>query len=235
MLERFLTWLHTYESVAIWLEGIALVAIFMLDWKQRKDGRKDREEQHEETKAQLHVSQAQASALIDSERPWLLIPIENKIYDIQPPGIVERLPGTVSVVSSGCAFGVRNYGRSPARVIERKLWMVRIGDASLPRLSAYEREGSVNMDYVVAPDTTVPVSVLLEGGDGKLTPQDKEAIDKEINFLWLVGYFRYTDTFQRQEACIYETRVCYRWMPRSYLVPEPFWMRKGPPEYNKTT
>ncbi len=27
MLESFLTWLHKYESLAIWLEGIALVAV----------------------------------------------------------------------------------------------------------------------------------------------------------------------------------------------------------------
>jgi hypothetical protein len=57
MLERFLTWLHTYESVAIWLEGIALVAIFILDWKNRKDQRKDREEQHRETLVQLEQRQ----------------------------------------------------------------------------------------------------------------------------------------------------------------------------------
>jgi hypothetical protein len=186
-------------------------------------------------KASAETAFLSAQALIHAERPWLLIPIENKIYDIQPPVIIERLAGTLGALSSNCTLGVQNYGRSPARVIERKLWMVRIGDASFPPLSAYERDSSVKMDYVVAPGTTVPVSVLLEGGDGKLTPQEKEAIDTEKNFLWLVGYLRYTDTFERRDAPIYETKLCYRWIPSSYLVREPFWLREGSSEYNGTT
>lgn len=91
------------------------------------------------------------------------------------------------------------------------------------------------MDYVVAPGATIPVNVRLEGGDGKLTPQEKEAIDTGKNFLWLAGYLKYTDTFERRDAPIYEMRFCYRWIPRSYLVPEPLWWRDGPPEYNAAT
>jgi len=61
-METIVTWLRTYEFIAIWLEGIALVAIFVLDWRERKDQRKDRKEQHEETVAQLKVSQEQVAA-----------------------------------------------------------------------------------------------------------------------------------------------------------------------------
>jgi hypothetical protein len=71
MLESFLTWLHKYESLAIWLEGIALVLIFVWD-------RIDARQQHRETLAQLKVSQAQADAIMNSERAWViaeLIPI----------------------------------------------------------------------------------------------------------------------------------------------------------------
>jgi hypothetical protein len=84
MLETILCWLHKYESLAIWLEGIALVAIFVLDWRNRADQRRDREEQHEETVAQLKVSQAQADAIMNSERAWVmaeLIPICEKFND----------------------------------------------------------------------------------------------------------------------------------------------------------
>jgi hypothetical protein len=193
------------------------------------------ERQTKATETAAEAALLNAQAVIHSERPWLLIPIENKIYDIQPPVIIERRPGTHGALSSGCMFALKNYGRSPARVIEHKLWMIRIGDASFPPLSAYERKGGVKMDYVLAPDTTIPVQVLLEGGDGKLTTPEREAIDTEKNFLWLAGYIRYTDTFERQDFPIYETRFCYRWKPRSYLVPEPFWLREGPPEYNRTT
>src|SRR6202521_895518 len=79
MWETFSTWLHEHESVAIWLEGIALVAIFILDWKQRKDQRKDREEQHRETLKQMDIMQSHADASRDNaiaakdsfEREWL--------------------------------------------------------------------------------------------------------------------------------------------------------------------
>jgi hypothetical protein len=50
MWETFTTWLKTYESVAIWLEGIALVLIFVWD-------RIDSRQQHRETLAQLGISQ----------------------------------------------------------------------------------------------------------------------------------------------------------------------------------
>src|SRR5258708_8207899 len=55
-------WLRNYESVAIWLEGIALVAIFVLDWRERRDQRKERQEQHRETAAQLAAAQSQVEA-----------------------------------------------------------------------------------------------------------------------------------------------------------------------------
>jgi hypothetical protein len=45
-------WLKTYESVAIWLEGVALVAIFIWD-------RIDSHQQHKETLAQMDVMQRQ--------------------------------------------------------------------------------------------------------------------------------------------------------------------------------
>jgi hypothetical protein len=59
-------WLKTYESVAIWLEGIALILILGLDWRERIDQRKERKEQHKETAAQLAASQKQVEAAIKS-------------------------------------------------------------------------------------------------------------------------------------------------------------------------
>jgi hypothetical protein len=65
-LGAFAEWLKTNESVAIWLEGIALVAILALDWRERIDQRKERQEQHKETGAQLVASQKQVEATIKS-------------------------------------------------------------------------------------------------------------------------------------------------------------------------
>lgn len=79
MVETVINWLKTYEFIAIWLEGIALVAIFVWD---RLDSRK----QHEETLAQMEIMRGQAratetaanaatksaEALINSERAWVI-------------------------------------------------------------------------------------------------------------------------------------------------------------------
>jgi hypothetical protein len=62
-------WLKCHEFVAIWLEGIALVAIFFLDWREyRKQGierlkqEEDRRKEHEETAAQMDIWRKQIHA-----------------------------------------------------------------------------------------------------------------------------------------------------------------------------
>jgi hypothetical protein len=93
MFNAIVTWFETYQFVAIWLEGVALVAIFILDWRERRDQRSERAEQHRETLTQLEVSQKQVEAsqnnaaatkaaadaakastdaLVNSERAWLV-------------------------------------------------------------------------------------------------------------------------------------------------------------------
>ncbi|MHB8526071.1 MAG: hypothetical protein ACYDD2_07950 [Candidatus Acidiferrales bacterium] len=62
MFQHIAGWLKTYESFAIWLEGIALVAIFFLDWREyRKQGKKDLQ-QHEEAAAQMDIWRKQIHA-----------------------------------------------------------------------------------------------------------------------------------------------------------------------------
>src|SRR5215472_10396757 len=64
MCAAIVDWLRTHEFIPIWLEGIALVAIFGLDWwEYRKQGR-ERLEQHKETAAQMEIWRKQ----IHSER-----------------------------------------------------------------------------------------------------------------------------------------------------------------------
>lgn len=62
MWEFFLSFLSKYESLAIWLEGIALVAIFFLDLSEYKRQGKEREEQHTETLEQLRIMEGQYKA-----------------------------------------------------------------------------------------------------------------------------------------------------------------------------
>ncbi len=57
------TWLQDSEPLAVWIEAIALVAIFGLDWVLRRDQRADTEEQHKQTRDQLELLQRQVDAL----------------------------------------------------------------------------------------------------------------------------------------------------------------------------
>jgi len=65
-LKDLAAWLKTYESLAVWLEGIALVAILVLDWRERIDQRKERQEQHSEMAAQMDISRRQVDAATKS-------------------------------------------------------------------------------------------------------------------------------------------------------------------------
>jgi hypothetical protein len=69
MAHTFLAWFSAHEYVAIWLEGVALVAIFFLDWREyRKQGRerlkqeRERTEAHKETAAQMDIWRKQIHA-----------------------------------------------------------------------------------------------------------------------------------------------------------------------------
>ncbi len=73
MLKCFLAFFTKYESLAVWLEGIALVLILGLDFKEyRRQGKErkreaaERELQHAETLRQLSAMEKQAKAAVDS-------------------------------------------------------------------------------------------------------------------------------------------------------------------------
>jgi hypothetical protein len=60
-------WLAVHEqSLAIWLEGLALVAIFGLELKEYKRQGRERIEQHNESLAQMAIMQSQADATRDN-------------------------------------------------------------------------------------------------------------------------------------------------------------------------
>jgi len=114
--------LKTYESIAIWLEGIALILIFVWD---RLDSRK----QHEETLAQLKVSQKQADALVSSERAWViaeLVPIFAQFGNQwhRPAGNGWALMSREEVLKGDHLrhkLKLTNMGRTPAHILEYQI------------------------------------------------------------------------------------------------------------------
>ena len=122
MIETVINWLKNHEFIAIWLEGVALVAIFVWD---RLDSRK----QHEETLAQLkiaqrqvdaslenaHAAKAAAESVINAERAWVMgklgwydnVHVMTSVSQIRNEG---RVDTTMANVKLTC----RNEGRTPA-------------------------------------------------------------------------------------------------------------------------
>jgi hypothetical protein len=125
MWETFSTWLKTHESLAIWLEGIALVLIFVWD-------RIDSRQQHRETLAQLKVSQDTLKVL---ERSNLREREAQHLSDIKTQvvspmlqwldfGVVKRLRGRDDLVGIMAAPGYEPSPRAPRQLYPPYLQMV---------------------------------------------------------------------------------------------------------------
>lgn len=68
MWQTLLDVMTKYESVAVWLEAIALIAIFWMDFSEYRKQGKDREEQHKETLEQMQIMKRQADSASESFR-----------------------------------------------------------------------------------------------------------------------------------------------------------------------
>jgi len=60
------SWFQQNEHVAVWLEGVALIVIFALDYINRLDDSEEHERQHQEMLEQLQAAKKQADASSDS-------------------------------------------------------------------------------------------------------------------------------------------------------------------------
>jgi len=182
MIETIINWLKTYDFIAIWLEGIALVAIFVWD---RLDSRK----QHEETLAQMEImgNQARATetaanaanksaeALINSERAWIvaeLVPQAVRFGDNHWCRFVGG--GHVSMSTEEILAGhhlryklkLTNMGRTPAQIFSFTIRYSCLGEGvrDLP-----ENDGGTQASYR-------PFEHLL-GGDGQTIEIGEPIVD----------------------------------------------------------
>jgi hypothetical protein len=104
-----LDWLKRNESVALWLEGIALILIFFWD---RKDHREDHAEIINQMKvmsrntlaaeAAVNAATKSADALINSERAW----IDGELVRKDPLGIKRHV------------IKLTNHGKTPGRLLK---------------------------------------------------------------------------------------------------------------------
>jgi hypothetical protein len=108
------TWLKNHEWLAIWLEGIALVSLFILEFKQFKGAHKETLEQIEIAKRQAEAARLTAQSVVNSERAWLttslrwrqvghVVTLDSQVGD-------ERLPTTCIEF----VLTITNDGKTPA-------------------------------------------------------------------------------------------------------------------------
>lgn len=107
-----LLWLTKYEAVAVWLEGVALVAIFIWD---RVDANRD----HDETIKQIKLAQDQIKTMQNAERAWVMTALDwpksdqlRVVYSASREREGPRIEQTIVNVMLHC----KNEGRSPAFV-----------------------------------------------------------------------------------------------------------------------
>lgn len=120
-----LGWLRANgQSIAIWLEGIALVAIFILELVEYRRQGRDKKEQHEEWVKQMAVMQSQADAakasaeasilgaqaVLNSERAW----IEIILGPVETDPLEEGEEDGVGLFE--CSIQIENKGKTIAYI-----------------------------------------------------------------------------------------------------------------------
>jgi hypothetical protein len=230
------TWLQTHESLAIWLEGIALVLIFIWD-------RIDSRQQHKEMLQQMEIMQSHANAtrdnaiaakdaaeaakanaeaarlnaqaVIDTERPWIVITIHPH-------------PST----SGNFVFRATNKGRTPAEFES--------GDSTFC-FDSYPDNLRTPPTYsspFVAPNQTLMVQG--DGFDIQPAGVNPESMIRDAGmtermkignqFLLFYGRIIYRNVFGRdgKDPVRHETRWCY-----CFDVFRGEFVRSGSAEYNR--
>ncbi len=216
--------LNRNEGIAVWLEAIALIAIFGLDYFEREDNRRERREQQKETLAQLNISRKQVKAAmlsarsaINMERPWLVV---TWLSDEDVPDIVN--------------FSCRNKGNTPAKVVAMSAKVCFVN-----RLIGLEKQPDYSTP-VKLPDLDMIVSRrsfrIGEGLNASLFVLDKgknALISNSEEFLVYYGKVVYRDTLYPDSAPegLHETRWCFFYQPSGSKR----FVRSGPEEYNRYT
>jgi len=213
------------DSLALWLEGIALLLIFIWD-------RRDASQQHEQTLAQIRATEAAANAatksaeaLINSERAWViaeLVPICAKFSDwCRPAG-----NGWATLSDEEMRNGVHmrhklkftNMGRTPAHILRYRVSYSCLdkGITSLPR----GRVTSLSRGTVERHDTARTFDHLLGATDSIEVPEIVDVNEylrnrikgiKELeNTAVFHGWVEYQHVFSSE---VVKVSFCYSYKP----------------------
>jgi len=170
-----------------------------------------------------------ASALMNIERAWIMI------------GSMSPSPTAFDLTVDPVLMEIRfkNYGRTPAWIVESALILKRSEHSSISGISesAYGSTarplvekpispGEISDVFKVPLDSTNPFSDDI----GKLSDVEIKQLNSGDLHLYLFGYIRYRHAFSIATGDIPEFRFCFQYL--AYLKK---WIYAGPPEANRST
>jgi hypothetical protein len=196
----FLDWLAKYEAVAVWLEGIALVAIFIWDRVDAKSAHDETLEQIALVRQQIAITQKQVEVSQNAERAWLMTELmwqdaKEPHYHLRPDELNElkvyksEANGTMTHVM--VRLHCRNSGRSPAWVTAIA-GFAEIVDKPSSVSNHTERQLKVlGWMEPLGPDTSRFKNLTLEC-EGDLTNKNVMALYVQVWYRDIHGAGRYT-------------------------------------------
>lgn len=176
------------------------------------------------------ASLQQAQFLIDAERAWVLETIDF------PPKILPVQPVSGPMITVFVSFSFKNYGKSPARILDIKLNFHRIeypnrladvpdyAPSVMPELGSYGR--------MMAADQGFSVALSLQGQTAFEIGDAVEVAAKQVG-IYAYGVVEY-ETLGKK----FFTQFCYEWFEPQGLVTDvdrPGFRIGGPAKYNRAT
>jgi len=224
-------WFTPDKIVAIATVVYAVVTVVMFREIRRQTEATRGQAEIAETAA--NAAKQSADAFVNSERPWVLLDWERSAVKIERPYLV-AIEDRLDALASNCLFSMKNFGRTPAKVLSGKA-VLRIGESPVepPEIEIEKLDSGAEFVFIFPQGET-------RAGEARLptmhvSKNDREAVSKGIKFLWLCGIFRYVDTFIRKDKVEpYVTTFCYLYETRTNAS-HPFWQLGGPQDYNRAT
>ncbi len=189
-------WLDSHQYLALWLEGIALLAIFIWD-------RIDASQQHKQTLAQLKVFQKQADTLVSSERSWVMVHIAQRQIGIQvTTGGDGRTTSGISII-----LNYTNAGRTPCWITQKRIQFALV--ERLPEEPVFD-ETAVVIDFleplVVGEELRLDLNLACSGEHFVVLSAEQTPLKSSGGNTPIVyGVFKYRDSFSTDR----ETRFGY--------------------------
>lgn len=177
-----------------------------------------------------------AQAVINAERAWLLVERGESKDRVGVP-LLSYPRSAAEQPPSSCTFWMKNYGKTPAKVVAYRAEL-QIGESKdhPPDVASQVGYDSFN-SYMFPQGDSYPFECRLQR---PLLSEEHTLLHAKspTKYLWFCGFVRYRDVFEttqsgKSKIVEHETRFCYRHIFNTNEGYE--WQKAGPPERNKAT